>query len=226
MRKTILVLASVALAMVVAGGVAWAANIQCRANTKCIGTDQADTMKGTPLRDSIYAKYGEDTVYGRGSSDKIYGSLGHDKIFGGAGRDWLVGGSQQDTIYGQSGPDWLAGNYGDDSLYGGAGVDSLWVEPNNASDVKFDDLHGGKNRDYLYGSGQWPGTFESGMDHFYGDSGNDYIHVERNAGPEESPPHSIKPPPDVVDCGPGYDEVWFNEGADVVNDTCEIKHPQ
>jgi hypothetical protein len=29
MRKTILVVASVALAMVVAGGVAWAATIQC-----------------------------------------------------------------------------------------------------------------------------------------------------------------------------------------------------
>jgi hypothetical protein len=41
MRKTILVLASVALAMVVLGGVAWAATIQCRANTKCFGTERS-----------------------------------------------------------------------------------------------------------------------------------------------------------------------------------------
>ena len=62
-------------------------------------------------------------------------------------------------------------------------------------------------------------TVERGVDHFYGDSGNDYIHVEWNAGPEDSAK-------DVVACGPGTDKVWFNEGVDIVNATCEIKHPQ
>jgi hypothetical protein len=62
-------------------------------------------------------------------------------------------------------------------------------------------------------------TVERGADHFYGDSGNDYIHVEWNAGPVDSAK-------DVVACGPGTDKVWLNEGVDIVNATCEIKHPQ
>ena len=59
----------------------------------------------------------------------------------------------------------------------------------------------------------------AGVDHFYGDSGNDYIHVEWIAGPEDSAK-------DVVACGSGTDKVWFSEGVDIVNATCEIKHPQ
>jgi hypothetical protein len=64
MRTTILVVAAVAVAMVVLGGVAWAATIRCPnattplGNPFCEGTNEPDTMHGTAQGDRMYGKAG------------------------------------------------------------------------------------------------------------------------------------------------------------------------
>jgi Ca2+-binding RTX toxin-like protein len=209
MRKTILVLASVALAMVVLGGVAWAANIKCpnggtnqyhRLN--CWGTPQADTMHGTPQADSIIGKEGADTIYGRGNPRKP------DALFGGAGMD---------KVYGQRGRDEISGQLGSDRLYGGPGSDTIGSNgrssPNDTSD---DYLHGGAGGDTLTSQGK------SGVDHLYGEDGNDFILVSQRQFP---PPPVVPVSKEIVDCGPGTDTVLFDEGVDVVDDTCEEQRP-
>src|SRR5215208_3825877 len=97
MRKTVLVLAFVALAMVVADGVAWAATIQCPnfrsslGSIYCVGTKKADRMIGTSKSDEMYGKRGPDTMYGLDSPsddhDYMEGGDGPDKLYGGHGSD-------------------------------------------------------------------------------------------------------------------------------------------
>ena len=65
-------LASVALAVLVAGGAAWAANVQ--------GTGGDDVLSGTDNRDTINPFDGNDTLRGGRGSDVIYGGPGKDLI--------------------------------------------------------------------------------------------------------------------------------------------------
>ena len=96
-RKTILVLASVALAVLVVGGAAWAANVQ--------GTGGDDVLSGTENRDTINPFDGNDTVRALGGNDDVRHSFGNDTIYGGAGNDTLRGGRGNDAIYGGPGKD-------------------------------------------------------------------------------------------------------------------------
>lgn len=98
MRKTILMLALVALAVLVASTAAWAANVQ--------GTGGDDPqIYGTEARDTIIPFDGDDTVYALGGSDDVRHSFGADTIYGGAGNDTLRGGRGNDVIYGGPGKD-------------------------------------------------------------------------------------------------------------------------
>jgi Ca2+-binding RTX toxin-like protein len=72
MRKTILVLTSVDLAVLLAGGVALAANIK--------GTGGNDVLEGTPSRDVLIPFDGNDTLRGGRGNDVIYGGAGRDLI--------------------------------------------------------------------------------------------------------------------------------------------------
>lgn len=56
MRKSILVWATMGLALLLASGVAWAATVQ--------GTGDPDTLIGTDQDDRIVAYGGDDVVYG------------------------------------------------------------------------------------------------------------------------------------------------------------------
>jgi Ca2+-binding RTX toxin-like protein len=103
MRKTILLLASTALAVFLASGVAWAVvtdPIYCTAGTSCQGTGGTDVIIGTPSRDVIIPYDGEDTVYAGGGNDEVRHSFGNDTIKGGPGNDTLRGGRGNDVIYG------------------------------------------------------------------------------------------------------------------------------
>jgi Ca2+-binding RTX toxin-like protein len=97
MRKTILMLASVAVAVLVVGGVAWAAHVQ--------GTGGDDVLNGTESRDTINPFDGNDTVYALGGNDDVRHSFGGDTIYGGEGNDTLRGGRGTDVIYGGPGED-------------------------------------------------------------------------------------------------------------------------
>jgi hypothetical protein len=72
MRRTILLLASIALGVLLACGVALAAEITCAPRVgNCVGTNNDDTMTGTADWDDIYARRGDDIVKGLGALDLI-----------------------------------------------------------------------------------------------------------------------------------------------------------
>jgi Ca2+-binding RTX toxin-like protein len=210
MRKTILVLTSVALAMLVAGGVAWAATVQCPLDRFiCQGTNKADTMFGNNKSNVIYGRNGGDTMYGRGNADG------------------LRGGPRSDKLYGDRGVDRLFGNGGSDKLYGGIGNDEMWSAGyGNGRDLSDDYIRGGAGNDVLFAThDRYSNNYavltnylQRGVDRVYGDDGWDDIWVVGNAAVGDSAK-------EIVDCGPGIDKVIFDEGVDIVNDTCEEKEP-
>jgi Ca2+-binding RTX toxin-like protein len=126
MRRTILMLVTMALTLLVASGVALAVTR--------IGTDGPDTLKGTN---------GDDNLVGLGGNDRIFGDLrGNDNLVGGSGKDLLIGGTADyrrgggdRTVVGGPGNDLLAGGRGSDSVVGNAGNDYLSDGPSSDSSV-------------------------------------------------------------------------------------------
>ena len=91
MKKAILLLAAMAVALGLASGMALAATI--------VGTDRDETFLGTAYADTIRAKGGADEVRRRGGPDQLYGNAGRDKIYGGFGKgDRLHGGFGNDRL--------------------------------------------------------------------------------------------------------------------------------
>jgi Ca2+-binding RTX toxin-like protein len=70
MRRTLLFLSTMMLALLLASGVAWAVNM--------IGTDGPDTLRGTN---------GVDNLIGKGGNDRLFGLRGRDTLLGGPGKD-------------------------------------------------------------------------------------------------------------------------------------------
>ena len=137
MRRTILLLATMALTMLVASGMALAA-------TK-IGTNGPDTLKGTN---------GADILVGRGGNDDVFGLKGRDNLAGGEGKDWLIGGSPQDrsmagdkNLVGGSGNDGVFAGQGSDNALGGGG-DDLLVD-GDFLESSHDNFSGGSGTDAL-----------------------------------------------------------------------------
>jgi Ca2+-binding RTX toxin-like protein len=226
MRKTVLLVASVALAMVVAGGVAWAATISCGGNwERCNGTNQADTMKGNGGNNLMYGKGRADTMYGYGAKDFLNGGTGSDKLYPGKGiHNRALGGPGADTLYGGIDHDILNGGLGADKLYGGTKIDQLntgvgircggdctVTTPRPATLDSSDDVaYGGGDHDFFS-----VGWSEGGVDRFYGEGGGDYFAANQS---DMGPGPVTK---EIVDCGPGTDEVVYDPGVDVVNNNCE-----
>jgi Ca2+-binding RTX toxin-like protein len=149
---------ALAAAPIVFTGTAHAATPECFGQRATIvGTDDPDTIHGSPGDDVIVAGAGADTVYGEGGDDLICSGHGGgvdeegahvDRIFGGPGDDKIDGGPK-DIVPDE---DYLVGGHGDDVLYGGADRDTL------------DD---GPGHDRAYGG--------TGFDTFYAGAGNDLI---------------------------------------------------
>jgi Ca2+-binding RTX toxin-like protein len=97
MRKTVLLLATMALAVLLASGVALAANIK--------GTEYDDVLTGTSSRDTVNPFAGNDKVYALGGNDDVRHSYGNDYILGGTEDDTLRGGFGNDHIWGGPGKD-------------------------------------------------------------------------------------------------------------------------
>lgn len=83
------------------------------------GTDGADTINGSGLR---------ELIFGFGGNDSISGGAGNDCIVGGDGNDTLSGGSGNDKLLGEIGNDTLKGDSGTDSAIGGANTDACDAE--------------------------------------------------------------------------------------------------
>jgi Ca2+-binding RTX toxin-like protein len=82
-RRVVLVLAAMALALLLASGVAWAVNE--------IGTNGPDTLRGTN---------GDDNLLGRGGNDILLGLAGRDSLQGGTGKDIVLGGNKRHLLGG------------------------------------------------------------------------------------------------------------------------------
>jgi Ca2+-binding RTX toxin-like protein len=104
MRRAVLLLAAMALALVVASGVALAV-------TK-IGTDGPDILQGTNKADSLLGKGGNDGLFGKGGSDNLLGE---------EGKDWVLGGNERRVLGGDKN---LAGGPGNDGVIAGRGSDN------------------------------------------------------------------------------------------------------
>jgi Ca2+-binding RTX toxin-like protein len=148
-RRGLLVAAFVSMALVVASGVALAANIHCpnRPDNGCEGTKNDDRITGTPQPDQIRARGGADLVNALGGNgDFSIGGSGEDMVRGQAGQDQVIGGSvagnfetgdlkfadsQDDVVRGGDGDDpTVAGGFGrggHDRLYGGEGDDTMYA---------------------------------------------------------------------------------------------------
>src|SRR5215204_2940345 len=120
MRRTIVLLATVALTVLVASGVGWAV-------TK-IGTDRSDTLRGTNRADTLIGQGGNDVLFGGskrrpGSGDKnLVGGSGNDAVLGGRGSDNILGENGNDLV--SDGPD---REFSTDKLSAGDGNDVVGI---------------------------------------------------------------------------------------------------
>jgi Ca2+-binding RTX toxin-like protein len=89
------------------------------------GTDEADTILGSPTDDVIEAEDGDDLVMGNEGNDRIFGSSGDDLLQGNLGNDKIDGEGRNDVLIGGDFDDILSGEDGDDTLFGGPGNDVL-----------------------------------------------------------------------------------------------------
>src|SRR5215208_4830362 len=106
MRRTILLVATMALTLLVASGVALAVNK--------IGTNGPDTLRGTNGADNLIGLGGKDTLIGGPGKDVVLGGnkdrpFGGDKhLVGGPGNDWINGGKGSDNIVSNAGNDFVS----------------------------------------------------------------------------------------------------------------------
>jgi Ca2+-binding RTX toxin-like protein len=136
MRRTIVLLATMALAMLVISGV-----------------DLAVTKIGGPAPNTSRGTNGADDLLGNGANDVLYALGGMDYLLGGEGKDWLLGGNQSrpfegdKNLVGGAGNDGVQGGLGSDTLLGGEGDD--FVHGDNGSDRA---LVGEEGRDFIDGA--------------------------------------------------------------------------
>ena len=160
------------------------------------GTNDSETIEGTPEDDQIRSYDGDDIVYGGEGNDRIdaktgtvfnvvnpyypissgtltaYGGPGDDHIGGKDGNDMLYGGPGADRLNGRAGDDSLAGDHGNDYLVGGEGHDYL------TGGKGHDYLRGNEGDDYLAGGEGHDNLLTGdGDDTAYGNDGNDWINV-------------------------------------------------
>lgn len=136
-RRLVVLLASVATALLIASGVALATLIEGDAGNNTLrGTDVADTLRG-------YG--GDDTIYGMGGNDEVDGGDGADYLYGGD-ESGMVAGS--DRVYGRAGDDAMFGGPGSDTLNGGIGNDV--IEEGPPDDAVVDYIFGADGNDKIY----------------------------------------------------------------------------
>jgi Ca2+-binding RTX toxin-like protein len=133
MRRAALVLAAMALALLLASGVALAVNK--------IGTNGPDTLMGTD---------GNDNLIGRGGNDRLFALNGRDNLLGGPGKDWVDTHPKEfrsgdKNLQGGPGNDIVVGGTGSDNVLDDAGNDFLIDD--NDPESSLDKLSGGDGND-------------------------------------------------------------------------------
>src|SRR5215212_9537647 len=133
MRRTILLLATMALTLLVASGVALAVNK--------IGTQGRDFLKGTDGADNLVGKGANDLIFGLAGKDNLLGGSGKDIVLGGTftrslpGNKDLVGGTSNDVVFGGKGSDHVLGNEGNDFVGNGPNRSTDKISAGEGNDV-------------------------------------------------------------------------------------------
>lgn len=178
MRRTVLLLASTALAVLLVSGVALAATVTCIGGTECKGTGERDTLYGTQERDVMYGYKLEDRLYGYRGIDQMFGGEGSDTFYGGLGNDYSEEDQRgYDTFYGEGGNDYFIDRLGPNRVLGGGGSDRLHSRGTLLGGPGHDyleglKLRGGPTRDSLY-LGSVDGRRIPGRVEAFGGPGND-----------------------------------------------------
>jgi Ca2+-binding RTX toxin-like protein len=136
MRRVVCVLTAMALALLLASGVAWAVNK--------MGTNGPDTFTGTN---------GDDNLIGKGGNDRLFGLRGRDNLLGGPGKDWVDTHRTEarrgdKNLLGGPGNDIVIGGWGSDNVLGQEGNDLLPDGPER--DIALDNVSGGAGTDVIH----------------------------------------------------------------------------
>lgn len=136
-KRLTLILASMAMAIMLAAGGAMAATI--------VAGNADNNFSGTADDDYLDGAGGNDRIQGMAGNDELRGGDGADRLFGGdEAQNYLQG---NDTIYGQLGNDEVVGGDGVDILNGGPGNDTIFDGPGN--DTADDRMVGGDGDDNM-----------------------------------------------------------------------------
>nr|CAD5954544.1 Iron-regulated protein FrpC [Planktothrix pseudagardhii] len=207
------------------------------ATTTINGTNENDSLLGTPGNDNIFSFGGDDVIDALPGNDNIYSGDGDDSVDGGEGTAWIEGGKGNDQLRGSFDNDTLQGQEGNDSLFGGiddippisgrditgqdwlsggTGDDFLSANENNdtlTGDDGNDIGYGGKNNDLIFG--------DKGNDSLYGDENNDTLigSVTDGTVPPEGEEEDVLygyENNDLIQGGIGKDTIYAGEGDDFV----------
>jgi Ca2+-binding RTX toxin-like protein len=254
MRRTVILLASMALAVMLSAGTALALNVvSCEGGgIRCAGTDRPDLIRGSDDLDAIYGRDGSDTLKGRGEGDALLGHKGDDELLGGARQDLMIGGVGDDTLRGGDAldiyyferPDWGQDAIRDASPrnlvrlpngedFAGAITTTMRSDSGPLPEVSY--AEGGSTVD-------WKGDVVAVVVGSTGDdtvTGNDAtsrifdgeeLDTDRDtisaAGGSDLIDVQDGAADDKVTCGGGHDTVYFDEELELVfPEDCEEKNP-
>ena len=129
MRRIIVLVASMALTLLVASGVALAVNK--------VGTNGPDQLNGTN---------GDDNLVGLGSDDELFAFRGDDTLLGGSGKDVVTAETDRGRSYG--GHKNMLGGPGNDFVFGGKGSDNIVASEGH--DLMIDGFELNPKKDTIY----------------------------------------------------------------------------
>lgn len=104
-----------------------------------LDTDDAHTLYGSSLDDTINGRGGNDNISGFAGNDHLIGGAGTDTLYGGDGNDIIEGGTDTDTLQGELGDDsyvWSVGD-GNDTINESGGTDQLVIHGVMESELRF-----------------------------------------------------------------------------------------
>lgn len=104
-----------------------------------LDTDDAHTLYGSLLDDTINGRGGNDNISGFAGNDHLIGGAGTDTLYGGDGNDIIEGGTDADTLQGELGDDsyvWSVGD-GNDTINESGGIDQLVIHGVMESELRF-----------------------------------------------------------------------------------------
>jgi hypothetical protein len=112
MRRVVLMMAAIGLALLLASGVALALNKTGTDGPNILsGTNESDKLLGRGGKDILLGLGGKDNLRGEKGNDVARGDVGSDKIVGARGNDLLIDGPRTESF-----EDKLSGGRGNDVL--------------------------------------------------------------------------------------------------------------